>query len=360
MTTKKKHKVKKYPPKWTMQHGDCLTVMRDMPDQSVHCVVTSPPYWALRDYGVEGQHGLEPTLEEWLDVQTSVFKEVYRVLRDDGVCWVNIGDNFVGGKMVGQPWKLAFALMGLGFVLKMDCIWAKPNPMPEPGNRKRPTLAHEYIFMLTKRASGKEYFYDSEAIKEPQTGTKGSDGGRNKRSVWHIGAGGAGEDGHFAAFPPELPDICIRVSTSEKGCCEVCGAQFERKMEMTEYGATVLGKAWHDHKDRFTRGQAGPSGLSGALYRTIGWKRPCEHKGFGIVPATVFDPYTGSGTTGEVALSLGRSFVGIELKPEWYDLARKKLIRGVSKSGRVTDGDLATRKTLGLMAPLEAKLLGVE
>lgn len=355
MTTKKKRKVKRYPPTWGMIHADCLTAMRDMQNESVHCIVTSPPYWRLRDYDEEGQHGSEPTLEEWLEVQKTVFREAYRILRNDGTLWVNIGDNFVGGAMVGQPWKLAFALIELGFVLKMDCVWAKPNPMPEPAKRKRPTLAHEYIFMFTKTASTADYFYDAEAIKEVHNPSIPA---RGKRSIWHINSGGAGEEGHFAAFPPELPEICIKAGTSEKGCCEVCGAPFVRKMELTEYGAKVLGKSWHDHVDDAKVGQRGPSGLEGALYKTVGWKRPCEHKGFGIVPATVFDMYTGSGTTGEVALALGRSFQGIELKKKWYNLARKRLIRGASKGGRITEDDLRVRKELGLMGALETRLFG--
>lgn len=392
-TAPKKHKVKRYPPKWSMIHADCVQAMQAMPSESVHCIVTSVPYWKLRDYDEEGQHGSESTLEEWLEVMAMVFKEAHRVLRADGTCWVNIGDNFVAGQMVGQPWRLAFTLKELGFVLKMDCVWAKANPMPEPAKRKRPTLAHEYVFMFTKTPGTADYYYDAEAIKESQTlradgslaahsyGTKLSPpiesagighkdfkkytpavdvGGRNKRSIWQINAGGASEEGHFAAFPPELPEICIRAGTSEKGCCEVCGVPFIRKMEPTAYGLRVLGKGWHDHVDDAKVGQRGPGGLQGALYKTVGWRRPCEHKGFGIVPATVLDFYAGSGTTGEVALELGRSFLGIELKKKWFNLARKRLVRGSSKGGRITDVDLATRKELGLMDALEARLFGVD
>lgn len=385
-TMKVKKKVKRYKPKWTMIHAECLKAMADMPSDSVHCVVTSPPYWALRDYGEDEQHGSEPTIEEWLDVQVQVFREVKRILRPDGVCWVNIGDNFIDGDLQGQPWRLALALKADGWCLRMDCIWHKPNPLPEPGNRKRPTLAHEYVFMLTKSPSS--YFFDREAVLEPQTGgakAKGKKltppsenagvghngfakhtpivdvGGRNRRSIWTFPVGGAGEEGHFAAFPEELPELCIKASTSEKGTCEVCGAQFERRMELTELGKKVLGKGWHDHKGDMQLGHRGETQLKNGngLREFKGWRRTCKHKGFGIAPATVFDPYAGSGTTGMVALRLGRSFVGIELKEKWFQLAQKRLTNGMSQGGLITKKDLKVRDKLGLLSPIERLGFGV-
>jgi site-specific DNA-methyltransferase (adenine-specific) len=353
---KKKRKPKKAKltePRWNMYQGDCLDKMRDIPDASVHCVVTSPPYWALRDYDVEGQHGLEQDLETWLDKMVEVFNEVWRVLRDDGTLWINIGDNYIDGDLQGQPWELALALKADGWILRSDCVWNKPNPTPEPGGRRRPTLAHEYIFQFTKT---KDYFYDEEAIKEQGK----SPVPRAKRTVWEIPAGGAGEEGHFAAFPEELPEVCIKASTSEHGCCVVCGAQYKRKMELTEHGKKVLGKGWHDHDHsevRLHRGQeSGVPALKTALRKQVGWEPSCEHTGFERTPATVLDPYAGSGTSGLVALRLGRSFVGIELNPKWYDLARKKMLRGQSQGGRVTDEDLQTRAELGLMTGLEETL----
>lgn len=190
--------------------GDSLEVLKTLPDCSVHCCVTSPPYWGLRDYGVDGQIGLEDTLAEFIDKLVAVFREVRRVLRDDGTCWVNMGDayctnprgnregdvstssltnpkrqdklwgkhkyrnaareprNIAAGNLknkdlIGQPWALAFALRADGWWLRQDIIWHKPNPMPE-SNRDRCSKAHEYIFLLTKSA---RYYYDQEAIVEP-------------------------------------------------------------------------------------------------------------------------------------------------------------------------------------------------
>jgi DNA modification methylase len=180
----------------TIYRGDSLDVLRGLPDESVNCCVTSPPYWGLRDYGVEGQLGLEKTPEEYIAKMVAVFREVRRVLRDDGTLWLNIGDsyasnwpcnrrNIVGsgslenGKrearpprmgdelkekdLVGIPWMLAFALRADGWWLRQDIIWSKPNPMPESVT-DRCTKAHEYIFMLAKSA---HYYYDADAIKEP-------------------------------------------------------------------------------------------------------------------------------------------------------------------------------------------------
>lgn len=199
----------------TILQGDALTVLRTLPPDSVHCCVTSPPYWGLRDYGVEGQIGLEETPEEYVAKMVAVFAEVRRVLRADGTCWVNMGDsywgswaNYSGGNrgagkqrlikngsqaqnpvweglegyrpaatfkhaslkpkdLIGMPWRLAFALQADGWYLRQDIIWSKPNPMPESVT-DRCTKAHEYIFLLTKSA---QYFFDAEAIKEPASGT---------------------------------------------------------------------------------------------------------------------------------------------------------------------------------------------
>ena len=185
-------------------NADVIDGLRSPPEKSVHCVVTSPPYWGLRDYGIEGQIGLEPTPEEYLEKMVQVFREVRRVLRDDGTAWVNMGDNYatggyephdkgaalngydcpagwaaasrgqgamkiagVGGlkqkDLVGMPWRLAFALQADGWYLRSDIIWAKPNPMPESVT-DRPTRSHEYVFLLAKSA---RYFYDADAVREP-------------------------------------------------------------------------------------------------------------------------------------------------------------------------------------------------
>ena len=178
---------------FTLYVGDALEVLRELPDESVHCVVTSPPYWGLRDYSVGGQLGLEPTPEEYVTRMVEVFAEVRRVLRRDGTCWLNLGDSYAANRsyqvsdskhkahdygesdamsvppglkpkdLVGVPWRVAFTLQADGWYLRADIIWSKPNPMPESVT-DRPTKAHEYLFLLTRSS---RYFYDADAIREP-------------------------------------------------------------------------------------------------------------------------------------------------------------------------------------------------
>jgi DNA modification methylase len=272
-----------------IHQGHVLEILPTLPAGSVQCCVTSPPYWGLRDYGVEGQLGLEPTPEEYVANMVEVFREIRRVLRDDGTLWLNLGDSYAqdtkwggktGGKhakglhgttgigrnhtqtglpgknLVGIPWRVAFALQADGWFLRQDIIWHKPNPMPE-AVRDRCTKAHEYIFLLSKSPS---YFYDLEAIKEPASPNSHSRGhgvnpkslhtsavrskqngsfstavnevvpDRNKRSVWKVSTKpypGA----HFATFPPDLIEPCILAGTSEAGCCGACGAPRRRITE---------------------------------------------------------------------------------------------------------------------------------
>jgi DNA modification methylase len=262
--------------------GDCIERMGELPERSVQCCVTSPPYFALRDYGMPGQIGLEPTLDEYIARMVDVFRAVRRVLRDDGVLFLNVGDSYTGsastggtgketaytGKRVlpmkgadgmkpkdlmGVPWMLAFALRADGWYLRSDIIWAKPNPMPESVT-DRPTKSHEYIFLLTK---SERYFYDAEAVKEAgETGswtamppiggikhpgnngnatysgnTPPSNGTRNRRTVWTIATQPYSE-AHFATYPEKLVEPCILAGTSEKGCCPECGKPWERVVEL--------------------------------------------------------------------------------------------------------------------------------
>lgn len=264
---------------YKLLHGDALSVLRGMESGSINCCVTSPPYYGLRDYGVSGQIGLEKTPEEYISSLVEIFREVKRVLRDDGVLWVNIGDSYagsgkgrcadgiarlnspkqltnagsVGGKvhkaqiaeckpkdMIGIPWMLAFALRNDGWYLRQDVIWAKRNPMPESVT-DRCTKSHEYIFMLTKN---RKYAFDHTAIQEDAdekyvnrykyrfndgkaqntprprrgqntAGIKQYTGKRNKRDVWWLPASDSCREAHFATFPKKLVEPCI-LST----CCE--------------------------------------------------------------------------------------------------------------------------------------------
>ena len=298
--------------------GDALERLRELPDESVQTCVTSPPYWGLRDYGMEGQIGLEESPTAFVTRLVRVFREVRRVLRADGTCWVNMGDTYassgwgggVGGNstingqqtqkesraarsklkervvdglkpkdLAGVPWRLALALQDDGWWLRQDIIWAKPSPMPESVS-DRCTKSHEYVFLLAK---SERYFYDADAIRTPDAGVKAGNGfagrqggsdrsralsggagtaqpwqpgtGANARSVWTIATQPSPLE-HFAAFPEELPRRCI---------------------------------------------------LAGSKHGDM-----------------VLDPFTGTGTTGVVALKEGRRFVGVELNPAYAEMAEQR------------------------------------
>jgi len=252
--------------------GDCLEVLRGMDSASVQTCVTSPPYWGLRDYGVEGQLGLEKTPDEYVAKMVDVFREVRRVLRDDGTLWLNLGDSYSARSgtgytqmattapglktkdLIGIPWRVAFALQADGWYLRQDIIWHKPNPMPE-SVRDRCTKAHEYIFLLSK---SRRYYFDSEAMKEPTVQSESGFGNetRNRRSVWSVNLRPY-KGAHFATFPPDLIRPCVRA-----GC---------------PIGGVVL------------------------------------------------DPFAGSGTTAQVAFEEGRLSVLCELNPSYVKLIEERL-----------------------------------
>ena len=256
--------------------GDAASVLRAIPDESVQCVVTSPPYWGLRDYHIHGQIGLEEQLPSFINKLVSVFLEVKRVLKNDGIFWLNIGDGYTSGNrkvratdkknparamdtrpdtpyglkskdLLGIPWRLAFALQENGWYLRNDIIWHKPNAMPE-SVKDRPSRCHEYLFMFTK---SEKYYYDYEAVME--SSTKGK---RNRRSVWPVNTRPF-SDAHFATFPRELIVPCISSSTQE--------------------GDFVL------------------------------------------------DPFFGAGTVGLVSREMNRWFVGVELNPQYIQIAMNRL-----------------------------------
>jgi DNA modification methylase len=427
--------------------GDVRHVLAGLPEQSVQCCVTSPPYWGLRDYGtatwdggtdgcdhiekraarrdspggyhnsrddrsgkrqpatqatvlpfrdlcgkcgarrVDNQLGLERTPEEYVATMVAVFREVRRVLRDDGVLWLNLGDSYAttpgkpngnlaeyaalyyrGGAhyaterpmtqqnrvtgglkpkdLVGIPWMVAFALRSDGWYLRSDIIWAKPNPMPESVT-DRPTKAHEYLFLLTK---SERYYYDAAAIQEPTepwNSAKGfnKDGqsarniegrignrddkeqsGRNARTVWAIATqpyAGA----HFATFPEELARRCILAGSAAKAC-ESCGAPWERVTER---------EAIHDSRPRPAeriRPEHGWGGLNqtgshthlGTKSETVGWQPTCVcEANTGTAQSTVLDPFGGSGTVAAVATGHGRRATYIDLNPAYLDLAEQRI-----------------------------------
>jgi site-specific DNA-methyltransferase (cytosine-N4-specific) len=257
--------------------GDARVALREIESGSVQCCITSPPYWGLRDYGIDGQIGAEMNLDDYVRDLVAVFAEVRRVLRDDGTLWLNIGDSYTSGgrtwrdadrknpargmdyraptpdglkpkDLIGVPWRLAFALQAAGWYLRSDIIWNKHNGLPE-SVKDRPARVHEYIFLLTK---AERYYYNHEAVRESAiSGSK-----RNCRSVWTINTE-ACKEAHFATFPRDLVARCL-----------VAGS------------------------------------LEGAL---------------------VLDPFFGSGTVGEVCQMFDRSFVGIELNPEYVAIAKRRL-----------------------------------
>jgi DNA modification methylase len=299
-------------PDLTIHQGDALETLRQLPDETVHMCVTSPPFYGLRDYGVEGQIGLEETPEQWVTNLVNVFREVRRVLRADGTLWLEVGDSYAanrsyqvsdskhkahdfadGGKvgvpdgckpkdLIGAPWMLAFALRADGWWLRADIIWARPNPMPESVT-DRPTKSHSYLFLLAKSA---RYFYDPDAIREPHESTRWGgpvatntddwkyrnggelvgvrerdgrsfypEGGRNARSVWTIPTQPLAEP-HYAAYPEELARRAILAGSP-------------------------------------------PGGV-------------------------VLDPFLGSGTTALVARKHGRRTIGIELNPDYCQIAERR------------------------------------
>jgi DNA modification methylase len=306
--------------------GDCIEGMKTLPDGCVQTCITSPPYFGLRDYGGgDSEIGQEDTVDGYVQKMVEVFREVRRILRDDGTLWLNLGDSYMSAKncapppqtqggqrgmpsdfvpanrkdqkglktkdLIGIPWRVAFALQADGWYLRQDIIWSKPNPMPE-SVEDRCTKAHEYIFLLSKKP---HYYYDFEAIKEPlaessvsrlqqniqsQTGSTRANGGaktngnmkavgnlssglKNKRSVWTVNSKGY-KGAHFAVYPENLIEPCVLAG------CPVGG--------------------------------------------------------------TVFDPFTGSGTTAVVALKNGRNYIGTELNPEYVKIAEERIKEAVPQT----------------------------
>lgn len=262
--------------------GDARQLLLEIPDGYFQCVVTSPPYWGLRDYGVGGQIGAEPNVEDYIADLVALFREVRRTLSDDGTLWLNIGDSYTSGgrswrdadeknkgramdyraptpiglkpkDLIGVPWKLAFALQADGWYLRTDIIWNKPNCQPE-SVKDRPTRSHEYVFLFSK---SERYYYDWQAIMEPAQDKKQK--AKNRRSVWNINTEPY-PGSHFAVYPRALVRLCVAAGS-----------------------------------------------------------RPNDR---------VLDPFIGSGTTGVVCNELGRNCVGIELKEEYAELARERLLKG--------------------------------
>ena len=190
-------------------NSDALEALRTLPDSCCRTCITSPPYYGLRDYGADGQIGLEDTPDQYIENLVKIFREVRRVLNDDGTLWVNIGDSYTQKNLNGIPWLLAFALRSDGWYLRSDIIWQKPNAMPESA-KDRPTRAHEYIFLLSKSS---RYYYDAEAVKEPAVGfynaAPAGSAGTGKPNARRRGNSRPYKGAHFATYPEELVRPCI-------------------------------------------------------------------------------------------------------------------------------------------------------
>ena len=278
----------------SIMQGDALIVLRELPSASIHCVITSPPYYMQRDYSAPHQIGNEESPAEYVDKLSAVFSECRRVLKDDGTLWLNLGDKYQDGTLLGMPWRVALALQADGWLLRSDIIWRKPNAMPS-SVKNRPTTDHEYVFLLAK---SQKYYYDIDAIREPhvtfsadsrmkggrnhfgkRNGTPESgknEGnpnlhngrwdqafhpkGRNRRTVWDIPLSKF-RGVHFAVFPERLVELCVMAGCPENGI--------------------------------------------------------------------VLDPFIGSGTTAVVAQRLGRKYVGIDSNPEYCEMAQSRLMQDI-------------------------------
>lgn len=331
-----------------IHHGDVREVLRTLPDGLAQTVVTSPPYWGLRDYGVDGQIGLEATPEEFIETMVGVFREVRRVLRDDGTAWVNMGDSYASGgrksrdpgqsklhpaftgdenavtawrpadpegvkpkDLVGIPWMLAFALRADGWYLRQDIIWHKPNPMPE-SVRDRCTKAHEYIFLLSK---SERYFFDAEAIKEVAVGNPPGNKTHKGATAYEGGAKEHRTKQGLVAYAAKVSDSrkAVRSDIESRHRSQIEGGQ---SLQAEPDGRRNKRSVWTVASQPF----------SGAHFATFPPKliEPCILAG---APAggLVLDPFHGAGTTGMVALEQGRRYVGIELNREYIDLSVPRL-----------------------------------
>jgi len=324
--------------------GDCRDVLKTLPDGSINCCVTSPPYYGLRDYGVDGQIGLEQTPDAYVVELVAVFREVRRVLADDGTLWLNLGDSYSGsgkgpagnlGKihnereikqtsgivpdglkpkdLIGIPWRVAFALQADGWYLRQDIIWHKPNPMPE-SVADRCTKAHEYIFLLSKSP---RYYFDADAIKEASiTGDPRRPYG--SKGAWDL-------DGRPLGQRPQG-----RVRKSVKR------GEFDGKTNALP-GREAF-RAVTETRNKRSVWTVNTKPYKGAHFATFppSLIRPMILAGCPI-GGTVLDPFGGSGTTGEVAASEGRKAILIELNPEYVKLAKNRGGLFYTSNTRITD-----------------------
>jgi DNA modification methylase len=318
--------------------GDTLEVLKTWPDNFIDCCITSPPYWGLRDYGAVGQLGLEKTPEEYVGKMVDVFREVKRVLKKEGTCWLNLGDSYCGtgskgdltdpkyaeGRngqkvalnnkieglkqkdLVGIPWRVAFALQADGWYLRQDIIWAKPNPMPESVT-DRCTKSHEYVFLLAKSP---KYYFDNEAIKEPATYALNSGDNRPPGIVRDRMYGYDSKEAVLRGrtVTETKNGITIRHPNGKHGDYQQSPKTLvENRNKRSVW--TITTKPFKEaHFATFPEDLVRPMILAG-----------CPKDG------TVLDIFMGAGTTGLVAKKLGRNYLGIELNDKYVAIANKRI-----------------------------------
>lgn len=301
--------------------GDALEALKAIPDACCSTCVTSPPYYGLRNYGAAGQIGNEPTLDEYTRRIVEVFREVRRVLKDDGTLWLNVGDSYAtkaaaGGikrkDLIGLPWLLAFVLRADGWHLRADIIWQKPNAMPESA-KDRPTRAHEYVFLLSRSAS---YYYNADAVKEPAVGfynaaPAGSTGTAKPN------ARRRGNSQTFRGGGSYTHDRAAENSASvERGSHGLTPNETGKRNRRTVW--TIATRPYKGaHFATFPEELARPCILAGS--------RPGD---------TVLDPFSGSGTTGAVAVQEGRDYIGIEINPEYIKLSEQRIGEAAQKGAK--------------------------
>lgn len=283
-------------------NGDALEALRQLPDCCCSTCVTSPPYYGLRNYGENGQIGLEETPSEYIDKLVEVFKEVRRALKDEGTLWLNIGDSFATKKIAGEikrkdligiPWLLAFALRADGWYLRSDIIWQKPNAMPESA-KDRPTRAHEYIFLLSKSP---DYYYDAEAVKETAVGYGPERPGRKRGNTRTFRGGNAYTHN-------QATDNSAKVERQSHGLVPNETGKRNRRSVWTVATRPYKGAHFATFPEELVR----PCILAGS--------KPGD---------TVLDPFSGSGTTGAVAIQESRDYIGIEINPVYSKMSEQRL-----------------------------------
>jgi DNA modification methylase len=314
--------------------GDARLILPTQPAQFMHCCVTSPPYFWQRDYGGgPGEIGRERTPEEHISALVEVFREVGRVLRPDGLLFVVIGDSYHRGSLLEIPARLALAMRKDGWHLRDRIVWSKARMVGDvlkghcmPGSQKgRCTNSHETVLQFARHRS--DYYFDGEGVRAAS--------GAMLRNVWEISINTEPNRlGHFALMPRDLAELCIRLGTSERGCCPKCGAPWRRVVEKDRV-PTRPGRnntiAWVDRPDSpYAQHRGSVIGNRDRkrhkiVTRTVGWEPTCKCGTLEVVPCRVLDPFGGLGTTGVVAASLGRDSTVIELNPEYCEQARLRI-----------------------------------